>query len=84
MLEAVKNSGATRCSIMKHAGTNFVKTKKYLESLTEMGFIETDIKEGRILYRASDKGFGYLRQYYALLGILLSTPPEEIEYCRSA
>lgn len=72
MLEAVKDNGAARCSIMTYTGTNFVKIKKYLESLIEIGFIETDIKEGRVLYRASEKGLEFLRQYYVLLGILLS------------
>ena len=72
-LEAVKDNGTSRYSIMKHVGSNFAELKKYLESLTEMGFIETDIKEDRVLYRVSEKGLDFLRQYYVLLGMLLST-----------
>lgn len=77
ILEAIKENGATRFSIMKHASTNFVKIKKYLESLDAMGFVETDVREDQVLYRASEKGLGFLRQYYALLEILLNTSTHE-------
>jgi len=73
VLEAVKDNGTSRYSLMKHMGSNFVELKKYLDSLTEMGFVETDIKDGRVLYRASEKGLDFLRQYYVLLGKMLST-----------
>jgi len=73
MLEAVKDNGASQYSLMKHIGSNFVELRKYLKSLTEMGFIETDIKDGRMLYRATEKGLDFLRQYYVLLGKMLST-----------
>jgi predicted transcriptional regulator len=72
LLEAVKDNGATRFSIMKHANTNYNQLKKYLRSLTEIGFIEMDKKEGQCLYRTSEKGLDFLRQYYVLLGMLLS------------
>ena len=45
MLEAVKDRGTARYFIMKHAGINSSQLKKYLKSLTEIGFIETNIKE---------------------------------------
>jgi predicted transcriptional regulator len=73
MLEAVKGNGVSRYSIMKHTGTNPAQIKKYLEPLVKMGLIETDIKDGRVLYKASEKGHDFLRQYYVLLGILLNT-----------
>ena len=73
ILEAVKSNGTSRYSLMTHIGSNSATLKKYLESLTEMGFIETNIKDGRILYRASEKGLDFLRQYYVLLGKMLST-----------
>jgi len=72
LLEAVKDNGATRFSIMKHADTNYNQLKKYLRSLTEIGFIEMDKKEGQCLYRTSEKGLAFLRQYYVLLGMLLN------------
>jgi predicted transcriptional regulator len=74
VLEAAKNKGATRFSIMKQAGTNFKQLDKYLQSLTDIGFIKTDIEENRVLYRASEKGLNYLAQYYVLLGMLLGAP----------
>lgn len=72
MLEAMRDNGATRFSIMKYTSINSAQLKKYLRFLTEMGFIEMDIKASRLLYRASEKGLAYLRQYQVLLGMLLS------------
>jgi predicted transcriptional regulator len=74
MLEAVKNNnGASQYSLRKHMSSNFTEVKKYLESLTEMGFIETDIKEGRVLYRATEEGLNFLRQYCVLLEMMSGT-----------
>ena len=72
LLEAVKDNGATRFSIMKHANTNYDQIKKYLCSLTEIGFIKMDKKEDQCFYRTTEKGLDFLRQYYVLLGMLLS------------
>jgi predicted transcriptional regulator len=77
MLEAMKDDGAPRFSIMKHANINSAQLKKYLESLLEMDFIEMDIKAGRVLYRSSEKGLVFLRYYYALLGMLLSARTQD-------
>ena len=75
ILEAIKDNGTVLSgySLMKHAGINSAQLKEYLESLTEIGFIETDTKENRILYRASEKGLDFLGQYYILVGMLSST-----------
>jgi len=77
MLEAVNDKRVSRFSIMKRAHINCTQLKKYLESLTEMGFIETHTKDGKSLYRASEKGLGFLRQYYVLLGMLLGSAQNE-------
>lgn len=73
MLEAVKVNGTAPYSLMKHTSINFVQLKRYLEYLTEMGFIERDVKEGRVLYRASEQGLDFLGQYYVLRGMLSSS-----------
>jgi predicted transcriptional regulator len=75
ILEAIKNNGkaSSRYSLMKHAGVNSAQLKEYLESLAEIGFVETDTEEDRTLYRASEKALDFLRQYYVLAGMLLST-----------
>jgi predicted transcriptional regulator len=72
LLEAVKDNGATRFSIMRYSSTNYKQLEKYLDSLTEIGFIEMNKVENQCLYRATEKGLNFLRQYYALLGIFLS------------
>jgi len=73
MIEAAKDNSVGRFSLMEHTGTNCKHLKKYLASLTEIGFIEMDIKEGRVLYRASDKGLAFLGQYYVLREMLVGT-----------
>jgi predicted transcriptional regulator len=72
MLEAVKDNGTTRFSIMKYADINCVQLKKYLQALVDIGFIQANMKEGRVAYRATEKGLDFLKQYYVLLGMLLS------------
>jgi predicted transcriptional regulator len=74
MLEAVKdNNGVSQYSLRKHMSSNSKEVKKYLESLTGMGFIETDIKEDRVLYRATEEGLNFLRQYCVLLEMMSGT-----------
>jgi predicted transcriptional regulator len=72
VLEAVKADSATPFSIMKHASVNCAQLKKYLKSLTEIGFLEVEIQKCKIFYRASEEGLEFLRQYYILLEMLLT------------
>jgi len=73
ILEIMKDHSATLCSLMEHSCVSYTLLKKYLNSLVELGFIEIDIKEGRISYRASDKGLDFLRQYYILQEMLTNS-----------
>jgi predicted transcriptional regulator len=73
VLEAVKENDATRFYIMKRAGINCAQLKRYLGSLTGIGLIEKSAKDGRVFYWTSEKGLGFLKQYYVLLSMLLST-----------
>jgi predicted transcriptional regulator len=72
MVEAVKDGGQARFSIMKHASINCGQLNRFLNSLIEMGFIREDVKDGRVMYRASERGLDFLRQYYVLLSMLLA------------
>jgi len=58
---------------MRQAGINCAQLNKYLKPLNEMGFLEMEMKNGRIMYRASEKGIEFLKQYYVLCGMLLTT-----------
>lgn len=75
ILEAVKGNGGARFSIMKYASINCAQLTKFLNSLITMGFVEIEMQKGRAMYRATDRGLGFLRQYYVLLGILMNTYP---------
>jgi predicted transcriptional regulator len=72
VLEAVKAESATPFSIMKHARVNCMQLKKYLKSLTEMGFLQVEIRKSKISYKATCEGLEFLRQYYLLLEMLLT------------
>lgn len=71
MLKAAKNHSVSRFSIMKEASTNSRQLKRYLKSLTEIGFIKTDVIDGHVLYRASDRGLAFLSQYNILQDMLV-------------
>jgi len=71
ILDAAKNEFAGRYSLMKQAGLNYTQLKKYLEPLSEIGLISKHINEGKIVYRASEKGLAILRQYCLLLEMLM-------------
>jgi predicted transcriptional regulator len=72
LLEAAKDRESTRFSIMKHASINYKQLKKYLYSLIEIGFIKIDKKEEQCFYITTEKGLGFLKQYYVLLGMLFN------------
>jgi len=70
LLEVISYGKASRYSLMKHIGSNTAEVTKYIDSLSEIGFIETDMQENRVLYSASEKGLDFLKQYNVLLGML--------------
>ena len=72
MVEAVKDAGQAKFSIMKHASINCGQLNRFLSSLVEMGFVQEDLKDGKVVYRASERGLDFLRQYYVLLSMLLA------------
>jgi predicted transcriptional regulator len=84
MLEAVKESSQARFSIMKHASINCAQLKKFINTLIETGFMAIDVREGKVRYRATEKGLAFLNQYYVLLGMLLTpqadTRPPTVMY----
>jgi predicted transcriptional regulator len=73
MVEAVKEGGQAKFSIMKHANINCGQLNRFLNSLIDMGFIEQSTAEGRSAYRASARGQSFLRQYYVLLSLLMAS-----------
>lgn len=73
IVEAVKDSGQAKFSIMKHSNINCGQLNKFLFSLVEMGFVEQYVANGRPMYRASTRGQSFLRQYYVLLSMLMAS-----------
>ena len=71
IVEAVKDTGQPKFSIMKHASINCGQADKFLGSLAQMGFVVQYTMGGRPMFRASERGLVFLRQYYVLLGMFL-------------
>lgn len=76
IVEAVKDVGQPKFSIMKHASINCGQADKFLSSLTGMGFVVPYTVSGRPTYRASERGLAFLRQYYVLLSMFLLSGDE--------
>lgn len=70
ILEAARNGGVGQYAIITKAGLTHLQFKKYLESLTEIGFIETSAENGKLWYKANKRGLDFLAQYYSLLEML--------------
>jgi len=70
LLEVISYGKASRYSLMRHVGSNTTEVTKYIESLSEIGFIEADMQGNRVLYSASERGLDFLKQYNVLLGML--------------
>jgi len=73
ILDVARNNSGDRYFLMKRSGVNYAQLKKYLGSLTKIGFIEVELRGRRIQYFATEKGLAFLRQYYILLGMLADT-----------
>lgn len=70
IIEAMKGQQTAQYSIMRRVGSiNYVQLKKYLESLSDVGFIEPSSTSEQVTFRATEKGLAFLRQYYVLLGM---------------
>jgi len=69
MIGAVKENngnGAPRFSIMRNTSINSAQLKRYLNSLAEMGFVEVDNAQNRMVYKATNRGLDFLKQYNIL------------------
>jgi predicted transcriptional regulator len=73
ILDALKYDTGDKYSLMKRTGINYAQLKKYLTSITKIGFVEIRMRGQQILYCATDRGQEFLRQYYVLLGMLINT-----------
>ena len=74
MIDAVKENkgkGTPRFSIMRNTSINSAQLKRYLESLSDMGFVEVGNAGDRVVYRATDRGLDFLRQYNILQRLML-------------
>jgi hypothetical protein len=57
--------------MMTYTNTNSKQLERYLQILRRIGFINMVVGKDQFLYRTSEAGLEFLRQYYVLLGMLL-------------
>ncbi|MEM3629754.1 MAG: winged helix-turn-helix domain-containing protein [Candidatus Bathyarchaeia archaeon] len=76
ILEGIRNGKNARYSLMKYANVNYSQLRKYLEVLARIGFIEIYANDGKIFYKACEKGLLFLRQYEILRDMLLNAFPQ--------
>lgn len=72
MLEVMKDQEMGRFSLMKHTDINCAQVRNYMGSLVKMGFVKTETRYRQILYKTTEKGVEFLRQYYVLQGMLVN------------
>ena len=78
ILESTQYAGATTTSIMKLVNTNHKQITRYLEFLVKLGFIKVGLEKNKVLYRSGEKGFDFMRHYYALQEMLLADAPRKL------
>ena len=71
ILEATRANPLGLHSLMSHSNTSFALFKKYLESIIEIGLMDRETEDDRVLYRATDKGLAFLEKYHSLQQILI-------------
>lgn len=65
----IARNGATKTRIMYYGNLSFQLRKEYLDTLIELGLVETDGEKGNI-YRTTKKGLTYLSIFVALKKLL--------------
>jgi predicted transcriptional regulator len=78
ILESTQYGGATSTSIMNLVNTNHKQITRYLEFLVKLGFIKVGLEKNKVLYRTGEKGFEFMRHYYALQEMLLADSPRKL------
>ncbi len=74
MIQAVKENngnGAPKFSIMRETSINSAQLKRYLRHLSQMGFVELGNNGDRVVYKATERGLDFLRQYTVLQKMML-------------
>lgn len=66
ILESMKDRGVATSLIRRQAKINHKQLGDYLKCLRSIGFIEAEVRDDQILYRASRKGLAFLTHYYVL------------------
>ena len=67
----ITKDGSLKTQIMYKANLSFAQLNEYLTFLREMKLIEIAVNEDKSIYRATHKGFEYLKSYKQIRDLLL-------------
>jgi predicted transcriptional regulator len=77
ILEATRINALGLHTLMNQSNTSFALFKRYLESIIEIGLMEKETDQDRILYKATEKGLVFLERYHSLQQMLVDAKLNE-------
>jgi predicted transcriptional regulator len=69
IIDIAKN-GASKTRIMFKANLSFCQLNQYLSALMETGLLEKQVVEGKEIYRATEKGLGFVEKQCEIINLL--------------
>ena len=66
ILEAAKENGGTKTQIMHSANLNHQQIERYLTLLIKRGLLKREKQRKKRLFKTSEKGLKYIREYREL------------------
>lgn len=82
----IAKHGALKTQIMYRANLSFSQLKDYLRLLTDSNLLARSIRDGKQVYRATEKGIDFLNRHEGIMGLLdenqivgdIRVPPESL------
>jgi predicted transcriptional regulator len=62
--------GASKTQIMYKANLSFSQLKRYLALLLHHGFLEKNVHNGRVVYKATAKGMAFMERQRQIIDLL--------------
>jgi len=66
----IAKDGTLKTQIMYRANLSFAQLNEYLSFLLKIGLLEKITKDGKMIYKTTNKGIKYLENYEEIAGLL--------------
>ena len=67
ILRSTNGTGATKTQIVYRANLNFKLASGYIKYLLRKGYLVEIVENNRKIYRATDKGQAFLREFFTII-----------------